>query len=180
MGFASRAGSTTPTAAARLGLPRRSSSEKCFSHIRGADNSRNLQSVKACHKFSTERLWHCQGELEKIKTSIPETLSRELETETGTSRLTYLPHIHLSVFMGARLVSLTALPHLGDSEKCSVISAVEDAAWRSWISYDNMMTVIELVIIAQSLSLSPGSERQLLAPYKPSLQGCDIGIIHLQ
>lgn len=77
-------------------------------------------------------------------------------------------------------MSVTALPHLGDSEKGVVISAVEDAAWWSWISYDNMMTVIELVIIAQSLSLSPGSERQLLAPYKPSLQGCDVGIIHLQ
>lgn len=51
---------------------------------------------------------------------------------------------------------------------------------RIWISYDNMMTVIELVIIAQSLCLSPGSEKQLLALYKPSLQGCDIRVIHLQ
>ncbi len=77
-------------------------------------------------------------------------------------------------------MSVTALSHLSDSEKDAVISAVEGAAWRSWISYDNMMTVIELVIIAQSLSLSPGSERQLLALYKPSLQWCDIRIIHLQ
>lgn len=82
--------------------------------------------------------------------------------------------------MGAQAVSVTALSHLSDSEKGAVISAVEGAAWRSWISYDNMMTVIELVIIAQSRSLSPGSERQLLALYKPSLQGCDIGIIHLE
>lgn len=126
-----------------------------------------------------ECLWHCQAELEKIKTSIPETSSRKPETETGTSRLTYLPHIHLSVFMGAQAVSVTALSHLGDSEEGAVISAVEGAAWRSWISYDNMMTVIELVIIAQSQSLSPGSERQRLVLYKPSLQGCDIRIIHL-
>lgn len=49
-----------------------------------------------------------------------------------------------------------SLPHLGDSEKCWVISAVEDAAWRrSWISYDNAVTVIELVIIAQSPSPFP-------------------------
>lgn len=82
--------------------------------------------------------------------------------------------------MGAQAVSVTALSHLSDSEKGAVISAVEGAAWRSWISYDNMMTVIELVIIAQSRSLSPGSERQLLALYKPSLQGCDIRIIHLE
>lgn len=78
------------------------------------------------------------------------------------------------------MAPVTALPHLSDSEKGAVISAVEDAAWRSWISYDNMMTVIELVIIAQSLRLSPGSERQLLALYKPLLQGCDVRIIHLQ
>lgn len=51
---------------------------------------------------------------------------------------------------------------------------------RIWINYDNMMTVIELVIIAQSLCLSPGSEKQLLALYKRSLQGCDIRVIHLQ
>lgn len=63
--------------------------------------------------------------------------------------------------MGVEAVSVTALSHLSDSEKGTVISAVEGAAWRSWISYDNMMTVIELVIIAQSLSFSPGSERQL-------------------
>lgn len=154
--------------------------QKCVSHIRGTDNSQNLQSVKAHHKFSSERLWHCQAELEKIKTSILETPNRKRETETGTGRLTHLPHIHLSVFMGAQAVSVTALPHLGDSEKGVVISAVEGTAWWSWISYDNMMTVIELVIIAQSLSLSPGSERQLLALYTPSLQGCDVGIIHLQ
>ena len=77
-------------------------------------------------------------------------------------------------------MSVTALSHLSDSETATVISAVEGSAWRSWISYDNMMTVIELVIIAQSLSLSPGSERQLLVLYKPSLYGCDIRIIHLQ
>lgn len=48
------------------------------------------------------------------------------------------------------------LTSLGDSEKCWVISAVEDAAWRrSWISYDNTVTVIELVIIAQSPSPFP-------------------------
>lgn len=66
-------------------------------------------------------------------------------------------------------MSVTALSHLGDSEKAAVISAVEGTAWRSWISYDNTMTVIELVIIAQSLSLSPESERPLLVLYKPSL-----------
>lgn len=36
-----------------------------LSHIRRADNPPNLQSVKARHKFSPERLWHCQAELEK-------------------------------------------------------------------------------------------------------------------
>lgn len=82
--------------------------------------------------------------------------------------------------MGAQAVSVAALSHLGDSEKGAVISAVEGAAGWSWISCDNMMTVIELVIIAQSWSLSPGSERQLLTLYKPSLPGCDTRIIHLQ
>lgn len=105
---------------------------------------------------------------------------QQKDRKTGTGRLTYLPHIHLIVFMGAQVVSVTALPHLTYSDKGAVISAVEDTAWRSWISYDNMMTVIELVIIAQSLRLSPGSERELLALYKPLLQGCDVRIIHLQ
>lgn len=65
-------------------------------------------------------------------------------------------------------------------KKGAVISAVEGTAWWIWISYDNMVTVIELVIIAQSPSLSLGSERQLLVLYEPSLQGCDIRIIYLQ
>lgn len=81
--------------------------------------------------------------------------------------------------MGTQAVSVTALSHLSDSEKGAVISAVQGAAWLSWISYDNMMTVIELVIIAQSLSLSPGSKRQPLVLYKASLQGCDARIIYL-
>lgn len=68
-------------------------------------------------------------------------------------------------------MSVTALSHLSDSEKGTVISAVEGAAWQSWISYDNMMTVIELVIIAQSLSLSPGSERQLFAQVQAFITG---------
>lgn len=61
--------------------------------------------------------------------------------------------------MGARAASATALSHLADSEEAAVMGAVEGAAWRRWISYDNMVTVIELVIIAQSPSLSPGGLR---------------------
>lgn len=88
---------------------------KRVSHFRGEDNSQKFHSVKAHHKFSSNRPQPCQAELKKIKTSV--SSGRMIEPKTGTGRLTYLPHIHLSVFMGAQVVSVTALPHLGDSEK---------------------------------------------------------------
>lgn len=39
--------------------------ERRVCRIRETDNLQNLQSVKARRKFSSERLWHCQAELEK-------------------------------------------------------------------------------------------------------------------
>lgn len=89
-----------------------------LSRIREASNSGSPHFCRGVsRKFTSackQCLWHCQAELEKIKTFIPETPGRKTGAEAGTSRLTYVPHVHLSMYMRAQVVSVTALSHLGD------------------------------------------------------------------